>query len=1211
MMLLWELFSARSPLFPILVVIAIVWAFKISRRLQDVERDLRAVRDQLGRQPRREATGAAAPPPARPTVPPAFAPPARPATAPPIVPEAPSPPSMPSSAAARAGGAGSRMPPRRSESEIEAAIGIRWYNIAGIVTLLFGVAFFLRYAYENQWIGPRGRVAIGVAAGIAAIMVAERARRRGHEIFSQGLTGGGIAALYLSFFFAFRLYHLVEIVPAFALMAVVTAAGATLALLQGSQAVALLSLAGGLLTPVLLSTGQDAAEFLFSYLSLLDVGTLGIAYRRKWRALEATAFVGTCVLYVGWYGQHYSRARTGVAVVGLLAFFAIFLAIPYAQALARRVATGPGDHLLAVANAAFTFGFLYRIINPISPKALGFIALALAAIYLMLGILARQRFVEDLNLAVVVHGLSLGLLTLAVPLELGLNGITMAWAVQGLVVLSIGLRYDQELARLGGLAVLSLAIVRLFVRHLPLHAQPFTLLWNGGFGIWAFVVAAAFAAAWLYRAGGDRPAGRDTTASSGILMAGMVLLLFALNCEVRLYCRLWSLPDDRLAGSMMLLWALFPLLVMTAGRWLDDHGVRSLSAVLAFLGLFPFLALLGRVTAEGDPLCGNYPFLIGLVAVAALAAGAAWQGRSGEFSLGELPLHRLMTATAAVLLLVLLTAEFYSHYRLLPGMPEELTYNRLKALLSVSLLWAVFAAALMVTGFRRHDRACRYAASGLFALTLCKVFLVDVRELREIYRIVSFIGLGLVLVAASWIYSRYRSRLGAAGVIAVLALWPAGEVRAAFNPAAWSRVRPVEVAGPGGTPGAGFGYAWVVLDREVFGAARSDLADLRLAGPEGEEVPYVIRARGGRVTSEPRSGRVLNRVDLPGGALRFEVDLGGRVVINALTVRMAGERFQRRVVVEGRDDGAGWVVLQKDGWVTGTVSAASKARDDVVVLPDTDYARLRVTVHPSQGETGPIRLLGVEATRDTRIEPETIPLPVASFSTIGDREKKTTIIDIDFGFRNARPHSVWLEFEEAAFWREHHLFGRNETRTVVQTGTTETGELVRREIEAPWRALGSGIFQAPPPAADRTGGAETVLAIDEPLRYLRAVIEDRDDRPLRLRSVRADQLVTRIVFPADAGGPYHLYYGNPEAAGPMYDLARVLGDLDSNPPAAATLGPTGLNPLHRATARSRPWSERYPWVLWIALLLAVGALLVTVLRNLAGAAGPGKAQGAP
>jgi uncharacterized membrane protein len=124
--------------------------------------------------------------------------------------------------------------------EIESRFGLGWMNRVAVITLIFGVGFLFKYAVDNQWIGPGMRVALGVAAATLSLFMGEWISLRGQQVFARGLTGLGLALLYLSFYAGFGFYHLLPQSSAFLLMFLTTCAGAALALHYDSQAVALL-----------------------------------------------------------------------------------------------------------------------------------------------------------------------------------------------------------------------------------------------------------------------------------------------------------------------------------------------------------------------------------------------------------------------------------------------------------------------------------------------------------------------------------------------------------------------------------------------------------------------------------------------------------------------------------------------------------------------------------------------------------------------------------------------------------------------------------------------------------------------------------------------------------------------------------------------------------------------------------------------------------
>jgi len=150
------------------------------------------------------------------------------------------------------------------DTDLESRIGSHWLNRIGIAAVLIGVSYFLKFAFDNNWIGPAGRVIIGLLAGSAVLVWSERFRSRGYKVFSYSLKAVGIGVLYLSLWAAFQMYALIPAGAAFVAMLAVTASTAVMALAQDAEILAALALVGGFTPPVLLSTGQNKELHLFS-----------------------------------------------------------------------------------------------------------------------------------------------------------------------------------------------------------------------------------------------------------------------------------------------------------------------------------------------------------------------------------------------------------------------------------------------------------------------------------------------------------------------------------------------------------------------------------------------------------------------------------------------------------------------------------------------------------------------------------------------------------------------------------------------------------------------------------------------------------------------------------------------------------------------------------------------------------------------------------
>jgi uncharacterized membrane protein len=176
-------------------------------------------------------------------------------------------------------------PPPVHRADLEDWIGRKGLGWTAVVVLLFAAAFFLNAAFENAWVGERGRVGLGLLAGAALCLAGFRYHRRGWRRFSQMLTSGGVVLLYLATFAAFGYYHLLAQEQAAVCLAAVIVGAAVLALLYDAPAIGLMAVVGGLLNPVLLDGRADQHQALFTYLALLDAGAVAVVLLRRWLAV--------------------------------------------------------------------------------------------------------------------------------------------------------------------------------------------------------------------------------------------------------------------------------------------------------------------------------------------------------------------------------------------------------------------------------------------------------------------------------------------------------------------------------------------------------------------------------------------------------------------------------------------------------------------------------------------------------------------------------------------------------------------------------------------------------------------------------------------------------------------------------------------------------------------------------------------------------------
>ncbi|MHB8984060.1 MAG: DUF2339 domain-containing protein, partial [Carboxydocellales bacterium] len=567
-----------------------------------------------------------------------------------------------------------------NNEHLEAKIGGTLLNRIGVVAFVLGIGFFLKYAFENNWIGPTGRVAIGLLIGITLLGLGELAQKKQYEKFAQGITGGGIAVLYLSIFAAFQFYQLLPQTAAFALMVLVTATAVITAVRYNSLAIAIMGVLGGFLTPFMLSTGQANEKVLFTYIAILDLGILATAYFKNWRPLNYLSFVLTQVVILLWLIDAFNNELWTRQII-FSVFFLIFAFLSFFHNILYKKLTQPADLALIFLNAGVFFGLSYLNLHEDYQAFLGLFAALMALIYLGLGYLTLQANQTDRNLTLTFLGVSLIFLTLAIPIQLSGSWITVGWAAEGAVLVWLGFKTGSVKTRYGAWAVLALVAVRLLgfetnlnLYHLyfsqstgmpPAPYTPFlntkTLTFLAGIG--AFLVST-----WLYFYNREKTKPWENYLPTILATMANLLILWLLSTEITAYF------DFR--------------------RFIAEYNTK-----------------------------GNY------------------NPASQPWNLEE---------------------------------AKQLT---------LSAVWAIYSILLVVIGIIKRYKPIRLFSMVLFGVTILKVFLFDLSNLDTIYRIMSFLILGVILIGVSFLYQRFKHQISSQLLLLTMFIVIVGSQFAWLSPA--------------------------------------------------------------------------------------------------------------------------------------------------------------------------------------------------------------------------------------------------------------------------------------------------------------------------------------------------------------------------------------------------------------------------------------------
>jgi len=531
----------------------------------------------------------------------------------------------------------------------ETFIGQKAFGWLAVILFTFSAAFFLRYAFQNNWIGPVGRVAIGELVGIALVAAGAWYYRNGFIRFSNMMTSAGIVVLYLSTYSAFGLYRLMPQSHAGIFLAILVLESMIAAVLYRSASIALAAVIGGLLTPILISSDHDSYRSFFSYLIILNLGTVLATMVRRWGIVSSVCYVGTQGLFWLWYANQYHPEKFAWALgfqailFGTYLYQSVFLnrddsTLSKKPIHAKQSELRQWENLARlVVNALLGFASFQILLRYDYQEWLGTLAIAMASLYALVAHVSLSSKPRDNRLLLTSLALALGFVAWALPLQANTGWdamsrwVGMGWAVIGFALWRFGLRISSPALRTFAGVLGLAAVLRLLINDLPIYVrEPFIPIFNR-----------------------------------------------------------FAFPALAIATCIL-------LAVLSADS-------------------------LGKKLKEKEQLCIRIAGLTGLTLV--------W---------------------------IVLSFDCYGYFVSQSLLRGEISTWRWRGQLALTVLWTALATIMLVAGFRFDRARMRWFGMGLYGITVIKLFVVDMANVQQIYRILGFFVLAVVLGLVARAYQRFK-----------------------------------------------------------------------------------------------------------------------------------------------------------------------------------------------------------------------------------------------------------------------------------------------------------------------------------------------------------------------------------------------------------------------------------------------------------------------
>jgi len=684
----------------------------------------------------------------------------------------------------------------RIKRDLEKFIGENLINKIGIAITVLGVAIGAKYSIEHELISPLTRIILGYLTGIGLLGFGMKLKKK-YEGYSAVLVSGAMAIMYFISYAAYDFYDLIPQTFAFALMVVFTAFTVLAAINYDRQVIAHIGLVGSYAVPFLLSDGSGKVAVLFSYMVIINIGILVIAFKKYWKSLYYSAFGLTWLVYISWYAIRYSTTEHfRLALLFLVLFYVIFYATFLAYKLLQKEKFEIADILLLLANSFVFYGVGYAILSKheIGHQLLGLFSLSNAIIHFGVSALVYKQKLADKNLLYLVSGLVLVFITVAIPVQLDGNWVTLLWAGEAALLFWIGrskqvLVYEKLSYPLMLLAFASILHdwTSVYDGYYPGSPESrITPLFNINFLTSSLFIVAFGCINFLnqnkkYQSSINPQKGFSKFASFLIPSILLFVIYYGFRLELANY---WSqlYVDSELTAiedgheypsghrnydlrKFKTIWIInYSLLFLSALSFVNFKKLRSRRLGLVNIGL-------NTVAVAVFLIQGLY--VLSELRESYLEQSLAEYFERGVFNVGIRYVSMVFFAMILVScyqysrqefiktkfkksfdLLLHISICWIASSELLNWMDIADSAQSYK--LGLSILWGTYSLFLIALGIFKKKKYLRVGAISLFGITLIKLFFYDISHLNTISKTIVFVSLGVLLLIISFLYNKYK-----------------------------------------------------------------------------------------------------------------------------------------------------------------------------------------------------------------------------------------------------------------------------------------------------------------------------------------------------------------------------------------------------------------------------------------------------------------------
>ncbi len=688
---------------------------------------------------------------------------------------------------------------KENNPDIEKFVGENLINKIGVLILVLGISFFVKYAIDKDWINETARVGIGILAGSIVMGIAHKLRAN-FTAFSSVLVAGAVSIFYFTIAIAFHEYQLFTQTVAFSIMVVITAFSSLVSVSYNRMELAILSLIGGFAVPFMVSTGQGNYVVLFSYIVILNAGILSIAYFKKWNVLNLLSFIFTILLFGGWYVVELldDKLPHRGAFVFATIFYLLFNIISVIHNLRRKGTFVVLDYIIMISNTFFYFSIGMGILHNWGIDFKGIFTLSIALFNLIYALFLYKRFGLDKNAIYLLLGLTLTFVNLTIPIQFEGNYITLFWAIEAVLLFWLSKQSKINSFKFGAIIVQFLMIFSLTIDWIQKYSYfetELSIVLNPIF-ITGIVALASLVATYFILKNETETQKvwflnfNPIQYKKGVVIIFVLIAYFVGMLEVSFQANQFMAIRYSSLSYSVLYHFVFSASLIYFGLKSNQYDFKTIAVLLATatIGIYvlyffnlpteEFLKSLNSGLQEKSSFYIHYILLLCLVYFFYVIFKN--HKESKDLSMYQSIIALWICAFAIIFILsyeimihsLYLTPEVVSTTELAQKFPESypnLQWERAEFIdttvdevqrqiikIGFPILWGVLSFVFLIVGIKRQWKQLRIIALTLLGITIVKLFLYDIKNVSETGKIIAFILLGILILIISFVYQKIK-----------------------------------------------------------------------------------------------------------------------------------------------------------------------------------------------------------------------------------------------------------------------------------------------------------------------------------------------------------------------------------------------------------------------------------------------------------------------